>query len=153
MTLLAALVEASQRVGATGSRLSKVRELAALLRALAPDEVGISTLYLSGETPQGSIGLGYAALQEAAASAPAARASLAVADVDQALNGLALLRGAGSAARRSGATNGSTWAAAMVPRTRRTSSRPTFSALPRGTTPRSISRCLAGFRLASRSAI
>jgi DNA ligase 1 len=101
MTLLAALVEASQRVGATGSRLSKVRELAALLRALAPDEVGISTLYLSGETPQGSIGLGYAALQEAAASAPAARASLAVADVDQALNGLALLRGAGSAARRS----------------------------------------------------
>ena len=103
MTLLAALVEASQRVGATGSRLSKVRELAALLRALAPDEVGISTLYLSGETPQGSIGLGYATLQEAAASAPAARASLSVADVDQALHGLAQLRGAGSAARRSAA--------------------------------------------------
>jgi DNA ligase-1 len=67
MTLLAALVETSQRVGATGARLNKVRELAALLRALAPAEIGIGTLYLTGETAQGSIGLGYAALQEAAA--------------------------------------------------------------------------------------
>jgi DNA ligase-1 len=100
--LLAALVEASQRVGATGARLNKVRELAALLRALAPGEIGIGTLTSPGN-PQGSIGLGYATLQEAAASPPAARASLSVADVDQALSGLAQLRGAGSAARRSAA--------------------------------------------------
>jgi hypothetical protein len=84
MTLLSAVVETSQRVGATAARLNKVRELAALLRALAPGEIGIGTLYLSGETPQGSIGLGYATLQEAAASPPAAGASLSVADVDQA---------------------------------------------------------------------
>jgi DNA ligase-1 len=100
MTLLAGLVETSQRVGATGARLSKVRELAALLRTLAPGEVGIGTLYLSGETAQGSIGLGYAALQEAAATPAAAGASLSVTAVDQALGAIAQLRGAGSAARR-----------------------------------------------------
>ncbi|HWW21568.1 MAG TPA: ATP-dependent DNA ligase, partial [Steroidobacteraceae bacterium] len=101
MTLLADLVGTSQRVRATSSRLAKVRELVAFLRILSPDEVQIAVLYLSGETPQGHNGLGFANLRSAAAASTAAStASLSIASTDQALEAIAAIRGAGSAARR-----------------------------------------------------
>jgi DNA ligase 1 len=103
VTLLAALVATSQRVRASRSRLAKVRELASLLRALAPVEIDLATHYLAGETPQGRIGLGYALLTAAARTAPATDASLSIADVDGRITGLAQLRGAGSAPRRAAA--------------------------------------------------
>ena len=68
MTLLSALVAASGRIRQTRSRTAKVHELAALLRALEPAEIGIATHYLSGETPQGRIGVGYTTLRAAAKS-------------------------------------------------------------------------------------
>src|ERR1700678_3178225 len=58
MTLFARLVDASQRVGASAARLTKVRELAALLRTLPPEEIETAVLYLSGDTRQGRIGIG-----------------------------------------------------------------------------------------------
>src|SRR4029077_2988660 len=88
------------RVGATSARLAKVRELAALLGALEPEEIAIATLYLAGETPQGRIGIGYRALQAAATVTPAAGATLSIAEVDRRPAALAETRGAGSAARR-----------------------------------------------------
>ena len=100
MTLLASVVSTSERVGATSGRLTKVRELATLLTTLEPDEVGIATLYLSGEIPQGRIGIGYATLQAATTGAAAQPATLAIVDVDRRLTALAGARGAGSAARR-----------------------------------------------------
>jgi DNA ligase 1 len=105
VTPLSALVEASGRIRQTRSRIAKVRELAALLRSLAPAEIGIATRYLSGETPQGRIGIGYAALRAAAAQPAAPNGSLAVADVDAALTQVTGLRGAGSAGRRSQVLN------------------------------------------------
>ena len=63
MTLLAELVGASARVGATAARKSKVRELALLLGALAPEEIDIGVHYLSGDIPQGKIGIGYSAVR------------------------------------------------------------------------------------------
>ncbi len=100
MTLLSALVAASGRLRQTPSRTAKVRELAALLRALEPSEIGIATRYLSGETPQGRMGIGYATLRAAAAQTAARVDTLTVADVDAALRLLSGLRGSGSAARR-----------------------------------------------------
>jgi DNA ligase-1 len=100
VTPLSALVATSGRIRQTRSRTAKVQELAALLRALQADEIGIATRYLSGETPQGRIGVGYATLQTAAAQPPAGLPTLTVADVDAALELLGGLRGAGSAARR-----------------------------------------------------
>jgi DNA ligase 1 len=100
MTLLASLVGASQRVGATSSRLGKVRELASLLQSLAGDEIQIAVHYLSGDTPQGRIGIGYAVLQAAAADTVAGEATLAIADVDRKLSAIAAIRGAGSATER-----------------------------------------------------
>ena len=85
MPLLATLADTSRRVAATPARLAKLRELAALLAELAPGEIGIAVNYLSGEIPQGRIGIGPAALSRAAAVEPAQVATLSVATVDERL--------------------------------------------------------------------
>jgi DNA ligase-1 len=100
VTLLNDLVSTSQRVGASSARSAKVRELAAFLRTLEADEVEIAVHYLSGEIPQGRIGIGYSALRTAASSPPGHAPKLTVAELDRSLAGLAEVRGAGSAARR-----------------------------------------------------
>ena len=100
MTLLLNLVNTSQRVGATSARLAKNRELAAFLRALQAEEIETAVHYLSGELPQGRIGIGYSALKAAAANSPAQAESLSITELNHALTELAGIRGAGSAARR-----------------------------------------------------
>ena len=100
MTLLANLVGTSQRVGATSARLSKARELAAFLKTLSPDEIETSVLYLSGETPQGRMGIGYSALHAAASTSAAEEETLSIDDIDRRLDLIAAVRGGGAAARR-----------------------------------------------------
>ncbi|MDP9008754.1 MAG: ATP-dependent DNA ligase [Pseudomonadota bacterium] len=100
MTLLAELVRASQRVGATAARSAKVRELSSLLRSLAPEEIDTGVHYLSGDIPQGKIGVGYSAVQAAASTSAAEAETLSIAEVNQDLTELAAVRGAGSLGRR-----------------------------------------------------
>jgi DNA ligase-1 len=100
MTSLAQLVGTSQRVGAASARLTKVRELSAFLKALAPDEIETGVHYLSGELPQGRIGISYNALKAATKTAAADQPVLSIAEVDRSLAVIAEIRGAGSAARR-----------------------------------------------------
>lgn len=100
MTLLASLVAVSQRVAATRSRSAKIRELAAGIRALQPEEVLVGVLYLCGEVRQAKLGVGGAAVREVAASTPASTAALTVLEVDGAFERIANCRGPGSAARR-----------------------------------------------------
>lgn len=103
MTLLAELERASKRVGATAARRTKVAELSSLLKLLTPDEIDIGVHYLSGEIPQGKIGIGYAAVHEAAATPAADAGALSINEVDRRLTALAAIRGSGSAARRADA--------------------------------------------------
>ena len=103
MTSLAELVQVSQRVGATTARRAKVSELAALLKSLMPEEIDLGVHYLSGEIPQGKIGIGYAAVRAAASTSAAQFAALSIAEVDHGLSELAGIRGSGSAARRAAA--------------------------------------------------
>jgi DNA ligase-1 len=103
VSLFANLVQASGRVGATSARLAKVRELASFLRATPADEIEAAVLYLSGEIPQGRIGIGYAMLQGAAEQSAADSATLSIAEVDRRLANIAALRGGGSAALRTAA--------------------------------------------------
>jgi DNA ligase-1 len=100
VTLLAELVRASQRVGASAARNAKARELSSLLRSLAPEEIDVGVHYLSGEIPQGKIGVGYSAVQAAASASASDSETLSIAEVNQRLTELAAIRGAGSAARR-----------------------------------------------------
>jgi DNA ligase-1 len=103
MTLLAQLVDTSQRVTTTSARLGKVRELASFMRPLPAAEIEIAVHYLAGQLPQGRIGIGYALLQAATAGTEAHEATLSIAEVDRQLQAIAGDRGAGSAGRRAGA--------------------------------------------------
>jgi DNA ligase-1 len=100
VTLLADLVDTSQRVATSAARLVKIRELAALLAVLQPEEIEIAAHYLAGEIRQGRIGIGFATLQEAATQEAAERPTLTIAEVDARLSALAAARGAGSGTRR-----------------------------------------------------
>ena len=103
MTLLAHLVGTSQRVGTASARRTKVREIAAFLKGLPPDEIETSVHYLSGEMTQGRIGITYKALRAAAATGAANEESLSIAEVDRSLAAIDAIRGTGSAARRAAA--------------------------------------------------
>jgi DNA ligase-1 len=100
MASLELLVTTSQRVAASTSRLAKIRALADCLVALPSEVVEIAVHYLSGALPQGRIGIGSGALRAAAARPPAADSTLQIAEVNAALQALAAVTGAGSAARR-----------------------------------------------------
>jgi ATP-dependent DNA ligase I len=98
--LLAELVEASEAVGATRSRLAKVELLASALARLAPEERRAGVAFLSGELRQRQIGVGWATLKDV--PPPAAAPTLTVGEVDQAFERIGSLAGAGSQrARRS----------------------------------------------------
>ena len=94
---LADLVATSAAVAGTPARTAKRDLIAGLLRRAGADEVHLAAAYLSGALPQGRIGLGWRSLPRVA---PAAAATLTLADVDAAFGALAGLSGAGSAARR-----------------------------------------------------
>ncbi len=97
--LLANVVETSQRVAETTKRLEKIDLLAKLLKQLRPEEIETVVAFLSGAARQGRIGVGYAALRDAAAP-PAETPSLAIGEVDRALESLASTQGPGSAGRK-----------------------------------------------------
>ena len=99
--LLAELLAASVRVGATRSRIAKVEALADCLRRLEPSEIALGVAYLSGETPQGRIGVGWAGLKDARSTPAADAAQLTLAKLDEALERLASVKGPGSSAERS----------------------------------------------------
>jgi len=103
MTLLATLVSASQRVGATSSRLTKARELVGVLRALEPAEIEIAVQYLSGDIPQGKFGVSYTMLQAAAEVPAALDPTLTVIETDRRVGEIAVIRGTGSGAKRTAA--------------------------------------------------
>src|ERR1700752_58208 len=62
--LLARIAGTSAEVAATSSRLAKTALLADCLGSARPDEVAIAVDYLSGELPQGTVGVGWAALRD-----------------------------------------------------------------------------------------
>jgi len=95
------IVDASKRVSSTPRRTEKIRAIAECLRQLTAAEVEIGVLYLAGETRQGKIGVGYAALRAGANTPPVNSPQLRLAQIDAAFEQLANVKGAGSAAERS----------------------------------------------------
>ncbi len=95
MTLLLHLVDASERVGSTSGRRSKIAEIAGFLRVLDPDEIEIGVAFLARETRQRKAGIGYSLIQSAQ-SAPAHSSTLELRTVDRALAEIAQTAGRGS---------------------------------------------------------
>ena len=97
--LLEELARTSDEVASTPARSIKVQGLAAFLRRLRPEEAAIAVTYLSGELPQGTIGVGWASLR--AVPRPAREpASLALIEVDDVLDQIAKASGPGSRSLR-----------------------------------------------------
>ena len=98
--LLAEIAAASLDVAATSSRLAKVARLTETLRDATPEEVAIAVSYLSGELPQGTVGVGWSALRDL--PSPATTPSLTVLEVDAAVGRVQTIAGKGSQAARKG---------------------------------------------------
>ncbi|MHA6524466.1 ATP-dependent DNA ligase [Tessaracoccus sp. G1721] len=96
--LLHDLVATSSAVSATRSRLEKRRLLAGALRAAGPDEVDVVATFLSGGIRQRRTGVGWRTLSDL--PAPATDPTLTPAVVDEALDRIAGLSGAGSQEQR-----------------------------------------------------
>lgn len=99
MTLFADVVAASESVAATSKRTEKIAVLAALLRELSTEEVEAAVAWLTGAPRQGRIGVGWRTLYELQVPA-AATPSLAIAEVDAAIDDLNACGGTGSNAER-----------------------------------------------------
>ena len=96
MTLLAGLVATSGAVTATPGRLTKIAELAALLRDLDAEEIAPAVGFLTGELRQGRIGVGWSTVARIDVPA-AAQPSISITEVDRLLDALIVTTGAGSA--------------------------------------------------------
>jgi DNA ligase-1 len=100
MVLLQTLVEVSKRVSSTTKRKEKVSHLAHLLRQARDKEIGLSAFYLSGQLPQGRLGIGWTALQEALRDLPEKFRPLGPIEIDQLFEAIAREKGPGSAERK-----------------------------------------------------
>lgn len=112
--LLLDVTRTSLDVGGTASRLAKVARITDLLQRAAPDaqQVSILVSWLSGELPQRTIGVGWAALR---ALPPAAQhPTLTISGVDATFSEVGTVAGKGSQARRAALITG-LFAAATEP--------------------------------------
>ena len=96
--LLTEIAAASTDVAATSSRLAKTARIADCLALASADEVRIAVAYLSGELPQGAVGVGWAALKDRPEAA--ADPVLELLEVDAAVSRLQTISGPGSKAAR-----------------------------------------------------
>jgi DNA ligase-1 len=96
--LLDRAAAASTAVTETRSRLTKIDLLAQVLAAAEPAEAPVLVSWLSGELPQRQIGVGWAALKDLPAPAPAP--TLTILGVDAQLSAIGAVSGPGSRTRR-----------------------------------------------------
>src|SRR5512145_1546048 len=96
--LLAEIAAASADVASTSSRLAKVARITDCLRHASPEEVPIAVSYLAGELPQGTVGVGWAALKDR--PEPAAEPTLELLEVDAAISRIQRIAGKGSQVAR-----------------------------------------------------
>jgi DNA ligase-1 len=96
--LFAEIAQASGDVADTSSRLDKVARLTQCLLGAGPEEVAVAVAYLSGELPQGTVGVGWAGLKDlpSASSDP----TLELLEVDAAVTRIQSISGPGSQAAR-----------------------------------------------------
>jgi DNA ligase 1 len=99
MTLLSDVVTASREVTETSSRSKKIGILAELLARLEPGEVGAAVGFLTGVPRQGRVGIGYATIY-GIELAPAPAPSLAIQELDRAIDAVQAATGSGSAGER-----------------------------------------------------
>ncbi len=97
---LSEVVDTSRQVSETNARLEKIDRIATLLRRLQAHEVPLAVAYLSGDLPQGRIGIGPAKVRDAFPESAAIDPVLEVAEVEETFSRIASASGSGSATER-----------------------------------------------------
>ncbi len=100
MVSLADLVAVSARVGSTPRKKEKTTLLANFLVRAGGREIALAASYLSGQIPQGRLGIGWATLQEALRDLNENPGALSLTDVDRHFEEISQERGAGSARKK-----------------------------------------------------
>lgn len=97
---LSRLVEAHHAVADVSARLEKIERLAELLGETEPEEAPVAVAYLSGEMPEGKIGVGPVTLDEVLPVEPAGEPGLTLSETDESLQAIGEISGEGTRARR-----------------------------------------------------
>jgi len=100
MLFLKQLVEISERISATKKKKEKVSLIARFFREAKGKEISLVAFYLSGELPQGRMGIGWISLQEALKGAPFLPKPLSLVDLDRYFDSIVTESGGGSSGRK-----------------------------------------------------
>jgi DNA ligase-1 len=100
MLFLRDLVDISEKVGAAPKKKEKASLLAQFFRRAREKEISLAAFYLSGELPQGRLGIGWATLQEAFKGSSFQPNPLSLIDLDLYLESIAREKGSGSSGRK-----------------------------------------------------
>jgi len=100
MIYLKDLVELSKKVGSTARKKEKVSLLADFFRRGKGEEIGLAVHYLSGQLPQGRLGIGWATLEKVLQDLPGNPCSPSLTEIDRLFQGILQEKGAGSSERR-----------------------------------------------------
>jgi len=102
MTLLKDLVEVSEKIGSTTRKKEKISILADFFWRLRGKEIALVSHYLSGQLPQGRLGIGWATLQEAQKDLVHQFRPLSLIEVDRFFEEISRERGTGSLGKKVG---------------------------------------------------
>jgi DNA ligase-1 len=100
MVPLTDLVKVSERVGSTTRKKEKISLLAGFLREARGKEIVLAAAYLSGQIPQGRLGIGWATVREALKGLAGNSKLLTLEETDKILEDISREQGAGSAQRK-----------------------------------------------------
>jgi DNA ligase-1 len=100
MLFLKDLVQISEKVSATPKKNEKASLLAHFFKEAKGEEISLVAFYLSGELPQGRLGIGWAMLQEALKAASFQSNPLSLIDLDLYFESIAREKGSGSSGRK-----------------------------------------------------
>ena len=100
MVQLADLVKISDRVASTARKKEKIAILADFLKQAQGKEIALAAAYLSGQIPQGRLGIGWATVQEALKGPTGNSKPVTLNEMDEILQGISQEQGAGSGQRK-----------------------------------------------------
>lgn len=98
--LLSDLVTVSKRVSETQRKKEKILLISNFLKNCYGEEISIAASYLSGEIPQGSLGIGWGILQKVISNPILNPKSFKLTEIDKIFHELTFLRGKGSSEKK-----------------------------------------------------